>query len=229
MISIKHSNRRLHNWLLYNIGDTFRKRYSIYYKKHIVDLGCGESPYKNYFLKFADKYTGVDWSNTIHNSGADVVSDLNIKINLEDNVADTIVSISVMEHLYDPQNFLFEASRILKTDGYFILQVPWQWHLHEEPHDFFRYTPHGLKHMLNKAGFIVHEVKPTTGLFTTQALKLNYFSLRLLPRNKFMKYLVALCLLPFWFVSQVIAPYLDKLDKNWNLETQGYYVLAQKD
>jgi len=122
-----HSNRGLHNWLVYDIGDRFLEKYSKYIKGHLVDLGCGEAPYKKYFMQFADNYTGVDWSNTFHNSAADVVSNLNEKIDLPNESADTIVSLSVMEHLCEPQIFLNESYRVLKRGGYMILQVPWQW------------------------------------------------------------------------------------------------------
>jgi len=112
-----HSNRDLANWLVYDIGDRFLEKYSQYIKGHLVDLGCGEAPFKNYFLQFADKYTGVDWTKTLHNSKADVVSDLNVKIELPDNFADTLISLSVMEHLCEPQIFLNESYRILKNGG----------------------------------------------------------------------------------------------------------------
>lgn len=112
-----HSNKGLVNWLVYEIGDRFLIKYSKYINGHLVDLGCGEAPYKEYFLQFADNYTGVDWSNTFHNSGADVVSSLNEKIELPDKSADTLISLSVMEHLCEPQVFLNEAFRILKRGG----------------------------------------------------------------------------------------------------------------
>jgi ubiquinone/menaquinone biosynthesis C-methylase UbiE len=112
-----HSNRGWHNWVIYNIGDKFLEKYSKHLKGHLVDLGCGEAPFKNYFLQFADKYTGVDWLNAFHNSGINVVSDLNVGINLDDEVADSIISLSVMEHLCEPQVFLNESYRILKKGG----------------------------------------------------------------------------------------------------------------
>ncbi len=112
-----HNNKDLVNWLVYEISDRFLIKYSKYIKGHLVDLGCGEAPYKEYFLQFATKYTGVDWSNTLHNSKADVVSNLNEKIELPDELADTVISLSVMEHLCEPQVFLNEAFRILKRGG----------------------------------------------------------------------------------------------------------------
>jgi len=65
----------------------------------LVDLGCGTAPHKDFFLQYADQYIGVDWTNTLHDSKADVISNLNEKVELPDNYADTIISLSVMEHL----------------------------------------------------------------------------------------------------------------------------------
>ena len=158
-----HNNRGWHNWLLYNIGDKFLDKYSKYYKGTFVDLGCGTAPFKEYFLNYCDKYIGVDWTKTQHNSKADIVSDLNKSIELEDDMADTVISLSVMEHLCEPQLFLNESYRILKQGGAMVLQVPWQWYAHEAPHDYFRYTPYGLKYMFEKAGFVDIEVEAQCG------------------------------------------------------------------
>ena len=151
-----HNNKNFHNWLVYRIGDKYLDKYNHLYRGTLVDLGCGEAPYKDYFLQFAKKYIGVDWTKTLHNSKADIISDLNRKVELDDDYADTIISISVMEHLCEPQVFLNEAFRVLKNDGTMILQLPWQWHLHEAPYDYFRYSSYGLKYMLKKANQIFY-------------------------------------------------------------------------
>ena len=193
-----------------------------------MDLGCGEAPFKDYFLQFSDSYIGVDWTKTLHNSKADIVSNLNEKIELDDETADTIISLSVMEHLCEPQIFLHESYRILKTGGIMILQVPWQWHVHEAPHDYFRYTPYGLKYMFEKAGFINIKVEAHTGFFTTWIVKFNYFSMRFIRGHKLFRWLLKAILIPIWTIGQLLAPYLDKLDRNWAAETQGYFVMARK-
>ncbi len=223
-----HSNRGWDNWLIYNIGDRFLEKYSKYYKGKLYDLGCGEAPYKEYFLQYSDSYVGVDWTKTLHNSRADIVSDLNKKIELEDAVADTIVSLSVMEHLCEPQIFLNEAYRILKKDGNMILQVPWQWWIHEAPHDYFRYTPYGLEYMFKKAGFYDIKVEAQTGFFTMWLMKINYFSSRLVRGPKLLRWLIKIVLIPFWTLNQLIAPFLDGLDGAWEAESQGYFVHAKK-
>lgn len=226
--SKSHSNRGWHNWLLYDINDKFLEKYSKYYKGNLYDLGCGEAPYKEYFLQYVDSYVGVDWTKTLHYLRADVVSDLNKKIELDDAVADTIISLSVMEHLCEPQIFLNESYRILKKDGVMILQVPWQWWIHESPYDFFRYTPYGLKYMFKKAGFSDIKVEAQSGFFTMWFMKINYFSNRFVRGPKLLRWIIMVVLIPFWTFNQIIAPILDKLDRNWKAESQGYFVYAKK-
>ncbi len=226
-----HRNRQPYNWLVYHNLDKSLEKHSKYYKGILVDLGCGEAPYKEYFLQYADKYVGVDWSNTLHNFKADIVSDLNEKIELEDDYADTVVSISTIEHLREPENFLKEANRILKQNGYFILQVPWQWRVHEAPYDFFRYTPYGLTYLFEKAGFNVLEINAVGGFFAMMFLKTNYFTLRFIRGPKFLKTIVKTLLIPFWTINQIAAMILDGIDKEKFklIEAPGYFVVAQKE
>ncbi len=223
-----HSNRQWYNWLVYNIADKFLEKYSKYYKGILVDLGCGEAPYKEYFLQYADKYIGVDWTNTLHNSKADVLSNLNEKVNLPDEYADTVVSLSVIEHLFEPQAFLNECYRIMKKGGTLVLQAPFQWWIHEAPYDYFRYTPYAFKYMLDKAGFVDIKIEPQSGFFTMWLLKFNYFTLRFIKDPKPFRTIIKFILWIIWNLNQFTAPLLDKLDKRWNLETSGYFVIAKK-
>jgi predicted TPR repeat methyltransferase len=64
-ISQNHPNRQSHNWLVYDLSDKCLYNLKGHIKGHVYDLGCGEMPYKEWFLKHADKYTGVDWSLSI--------------------------------------------------------------------------------------------------------------------------------------------------------------------
>ena len=223
-----HSNKKPYNWLIYDISDKWLESYSKYYKGTLVDLGCGEAPHKNYFLQYVNKYIGVDWTNTLHNSKADIISDLNKKIEIENDFADTIISLSVMEHLCEPQIFLNESYRILKKDGTIILGVPWMWWIHEAPHDYFRYTPYGLKYMFEKAGYKDIQVQPTTGFFSMWFLKMNYFSLKWIKGSKIRRTFTKAFLIPFWYSSQKLAPWLDNKHRGWSLESTGFFVVAKK-
>ena len=227
-VSKSHSNRKLHNWLVYNIGDKFLLKNRSLYKGVMYDLGCGEAPYKEFFLQYADQYVGVDWAGSFHETKADVAADLNKPIPIDSQVADTVISLSVMEHLSEPQNMLNEAYRILKPGGNMIIQVPWQWWIHEAPYDFFRYTPYGLNYMLEKSGFTDIVVEAQSGFFTTWVMKFNYFTRRFVRGPKIIRACIIAILLPIWWLGQVLAPFLDNLDRNWALEASGYYVTARK-
>lgn len=227
-ISRHHSNRRAHNWLIYNIGDQHLLKYCQHFKGTLYDLGAGESPYKDFFLQYADQYIAVDWAGSYHDTKADIAADLNLPLPIGSEVADSVVSLSVMEHLCEPQTMLNEAFRILKPGGGIVLQVPWQWWIHEAPYDFFRYTPYGLKYLFEKAGFVDVVVAPQSGFFTVWILKINYFSQRLIRGPRLIRWAIKALLLPFWYLGQIAAPLLDKLDRNWALETSGYYVTAKK-
>jgi SAM-dependent methyltransferase len=228
MISYSHSNRRAHNWLIYDISDRFLQKHANYYHGVLYDLGCGESPFRDFFLRYAQQYVGVDWAGSNHATKADIAADLNKPIPVESEVADTVVSLSVMEHLCEPQVMLNEAFRILKPGGGIVLQVPWQWWIHEAPYDFFRYSPYGLKYLFGKAGFVDVVVEPQSGFFTMWLLKMNYFSLRFVRGPKPLRWMIKAGLIPFWYLGQKLAPLLDKLDRNWAAEASGYYVTARK-
>lgn len=223
-----HSNRRAHNWLAYKTNDALLEKYAPLYRGVLYDFGCGESPYRAFFLQYAERYVGVDWAGSPHDTRADIAADLNEPIPIDSEVADTIVSLSVLEHLREPGRMLSEAFRILKPNGALILQVPWQWRIHEAPHDYFRYTPFGLRYLLQKAGFARIEVVPQSGFFTMLVLKLNYFSNRLVRGPLPVRWLTRALLWPFWTLGQWVAPTLDKLDRHRTAESIGYFVTASK-
>lgn len=73
---------------------------------------------------------------------------------------DIVYSHSVMEHLVAPWQVVVEASKVLKTGGYFIAYVPTTWALHAEPWDFWRMSGHAWHGLLNAfTGFKILEVE----------------------------------------------------------------------
>jgi len=223
-----HGNRKAYNWLSYDCGDHFLVQNTNRFRGTLYDLGSGEAPYREWLLQYADTYVGVDWSDSLHDIKADVVANLNEPLPINDEVADTVVSLSVLEHLCEPQQMLSEAYRILRPGGGLVLQVPWQWWIHEAPYDYFRYTPYGLRYLLERAGFTEICVEPQAGFFTMITMKLNYFSLRLIRGPRPLRLLLRGFFGIAWYLGQRTAPLLDRLDRNWALETTGYFVTAAK-
>ena len=107
-------------------------------------------------------------------------------------------------------------------------QTPALFWIHEEPHDYFRYTPFALQKILSNAGFQVILTEAQGGFFSTLALKINYFSLRLIKGPTLMKSISRCLLWPLWQVAQCAALLLDTLDRHPELETHAYFVVARK-
>jgi 2-polyprenyl-3-methyl-5-hydroxy-6-metoxy-1,4-benzoquinol methylase len=220
-------NYSTHNWSLkVKINKLVSQRFEEI-KGSVIDLGCGLRPFELDILNYADTYTGVDWINSLHDSKADIIADLNQPLVIDSQSFDSVVSFEVLEHLCEPQMMLKEANRILKKDGVLILSMPFQWWVHEEPWDYQRFTRYGLEYQLKKAGFTDIVIEETTGFWLMWILKLNYQSMRLIRGPRLVKKTTKALLVPFWFSNQWTAIYLDKIWRE-DKETAGYVVTARK-
>jgi SAM-dependent methyltransferase len=61
---------------------------------------------------------------------------------------DVILAAEVLEHLTEPQRALANMRAMLAPGGRLIVTVPFIFPIHDAPHDYFRYTRHGLEMLL---------------------------------------------------------------------------------
>ena len=87
-------------------------------QRHPLRSRLREAPYRAFFEQYVDRYIGIDWSESLHEIHADIIAKLNAPLPMASEFADTVVSISVLEHLCEPQIMLGEACRILKPGGF---------------------------------------------------------------------------------------------------------------
>ena len=153
---------------LYITLEAFRvlSTHKSYLHGHLVDLGCGDVPYYEWYKDEVNKITCVDWSRGGHGTKhTDIFADLNKPLPLTTESADCVLLTSVLEHIHEPELLLKEIQRILRKGGYLILSVPFLYHLHEEPFDYYRYTPHGLRHLAKKTGLGIISLTHYGGAF----------------------------------------------------------------
>jgi SAM-dependent methyltransferase len=125
----------------------------------LLDFGCGRKPYENLFA--VSQYIGLDLEQTGHdhrNSKVDVYYD-GKHIPFPDESFDALFCGEVLEHVFDPELILPEMRRVLKPGATALLTVPFCWNEHEIPYDYARYSSFGIRHLLEKNGFEVTEVK----------------------------------------------------------------------
>ena len=190
----------------------------------VLDAGAGEGQYARYFRK--QRYCGVDlgvgdaaWNY----KRLDAVADL-AALPFRDCTFDAAVHIVTIEHLPEPGRALEEMARALAPGGLLLVAAPHEWEVHQTPHDYFRYTRHGLEYLLNRAGFEVREMRPAGGYFRLLARRLlnglQFFS----GGARWVLFLpAAVVLVP----PALILPWLDFLDRDRNF-TLGYLCTARR-
>lgn len=128
----------------------------------VVDVGCGTAPYRSMFSH--TRYVGVEVVSASKfgsaKGGADVLYD-GRRLPMADESADHILCNQVLEHVFEPVEFLQELRRILRPHGRIMLTVPFIWDEHEQPYDFARYSSFGLTHLAGKSGLEIIEARRT--------------------------------------------------------------------
>jgi SAM-dependent methyltransferase len=147
----------------------------------LLDVGCGDKPYEHIFAPYVTEYVGVEYAEvfeTTQSSKRERRPDFYYDgrtLPFESRSFDTVLSVQVLEHTPHPQTVVNEMGRVAKKGGLVIVHVPFSFRLHEEPNDFFRYTPHGLTSMFDKAGIDVEAVWPMGGVWSVVGHKVNSY------------------------------------------------------
>jgi ubiquinone/menaquinone biosynthesis C-methylase UbiE len=145
----------------------------------LLDAGAGDCHWRQYFP--SAKYLGMDLAvgdSEWDYSQLDITGDLR-NIPLTENSVDTIICIEVLEHLPEPWKVITEFNRVLSKKGYLFLTCPQSHHQHQVPYDFFRYTPFGLRSLLESNGFEVLKIKPQLGNFNHIYSEFSYSAKKL--------------------------------------------------
>lgn len=180
----------------------------------LLDVGCGNRPYQSMFEGKIASYTGCDIVQSSEQN-VDVICDVST-LPFPSDSFQTVLSTQVIEHVADTEKLIDEEFRVLASGGHLILAAPMYWYLHEEPHDFFRFTKYGLRYVLEKAGFQIVRIFPNGGKWAV----LGQVVVHTLEGGRFYR-------TPIIRASNRLFAWLD--DKKFNdISTLNYVVVAQK-
>jgi SAM-dependent methyltransferase len=216
--------KEIKNLMINRIHDRQLKRFaSKYLTGRLIDIGCGTKPYKDLLTPYITKHIGIDHKDTLHDTSNIDRFGTAYELPAEDNEFDCALCTAVLEHLEEPELALKECYRVLKQGGVAIYSVPFIWHLHEEPRDFYRFSKYGLKYLFEKTGFEIIEIKALSGFWITFGQLFVYNIYRF--NRGFLKYIP---IIPAAGLAiQGISYLLDRIDKTeqW---TWMYIVVAKK-
>jgi SAM-dependent methyltransferase len=135
----------------------------------VLDIGCRSRPYEELVERAGGRYIGLDLPRAKSARGHADVWGSGTRLPFRDKWFDAVLNTQVIDDIPDPGKLLREARRVLKPGGHLVLTVSKSWALHDEPHDYWRFTSHGLRYLLNDAGFINVEIEPRCGTWAMLA------------------------------------------------------------
>ncbi len=170
----------------------------------ILDLGCGNSPYRSLFPK--SDYRRADLATT-----PDIDYVIGPHSDIPGEHFDMVLSTQVLEHVNDPESYLEIALKSLKSGGRLILTTHGMYEEHACPYDFHRWTALGLKNLLTKCGFIEVKVwKVSTRQRAIAYLILQHFGLIGLKRRSVVGVVAAVCNKILQFSAPLMHWWLDR-------------------
>jgi len=190
----------------------------------VLDVGCGEKPYKSWFLSI-DQYIGIDISN---NQYVDYKIEKGKPWPIDNDSINVVFCSQVFEHVNDLPLIMAEINRVLKPGGAIIASVPFIYYEHGAPNDYWRFSKFGLLELFKD--YDVKKVKLQGGVGSTIGLLLLGFLEIFTTQNKLTRFIKAL-LLPIWIgfsaIVNIIGVLIDHLDRT-NVFYSNVLIVVEK-
>jgi ubiquinone/menaquinone biosynthesis C-methylase UbiE len=139
---------------------------------------------------------------------------------------DHTVAFQVLEHHINPEELIKEMYRITKPGGLIFLTVPFLGGIHEEPHDYQRYTKFGLAHLFDAYKSKILILESYGSIASTISTLLNEELCNFANINR-MNYFISLILYPPLLIIQYLSLFIDLFIKSDHI-VRGYLILVKK-
>jgi SAM-dependent methyltransferase len=200
--------------------DRFIQRHAS--NQRTLDIGAQNGPYAALFPRRValDVQRGV---------GVQIIGDAQL-LGIRDASFDVVLCTEVLEHLPEPQRAIDEMFRVLTPGGQLLLTTRFLFPIHDAPHDYFRFTKYGLRHLLRR--FEIVTLEEETDAVGTIAVLLQRLGMQAetLHRTSFRAVwlLAAQAARPFSFL--ITQEYGDsrRLTREHGIMTSGYHVACRK-
>ena len=214
-LSKKASRKNLDNF----IKISFNKEIAKNRTSKVLNVGSGGN-LENLIKKNFDDVFSIDIDKDRKPDQIIDICDENFekKINYKPSL---VCCFEVLEHTKNPPKAIQNIYNILKKDDFFLVSVPFNFHIHDEPNDFFRFTHFGLKMLFND--FAEVEIKKRNGWL--ESIFVNI--IRLEKEKNILSKIIGKM---FILIYTILLPLIILIQKIITSEklTTGYYVEAKK-
>tara|TARA_B100001029_G_C14987453_1_gene409881 strand:- start:182 stop:856 length:675 start_codon:yes stop_codon:yes gene_type:complete len=136
-------------------------------------------------------------------------------------IPDVICCFEVLEHIKSPEEAVNNLFKLSDAKTKILVSVPFNFPIHDEPNDYFRFTKYGIKHLFKE--FSTIEIIERDGWID------NIFVF--ITRLKFSKnYILKGISVLFILIYHIIFPLTDVIQKLLKFKniTTGYFIVAKK-
>ena len=134
---------------------------------------------------------------------------------------DIVTIIEVLEHVENPFLAIENIEKILGKNKLCICSVPFNFHIHDEPYDYFRFTYYGLKKLFSN----FESIKITNRNGWLESIFVNF--IRLYKEKNFISKITGAIFTIFYFFFYPLIILIQKIIVS-NKLTTGYFVVAKK-
>jgi SAM-dependent methyltransferase len=179
-----------------------RKELSGKSQLRLLDVGCGDKPYRAFFAPYCDLHVGVDGypgAQVDHVAPAE-------RLPFDRESFDVVLCTQVLQHTDDPAQSVREIHRVLAPGGVCIVSTHGTFIYHPHPVDYWRWTSAGLEKLFRDAGFREVSVVGTEGIASSIGCLASYYLATFCERVGWLHWMSA------WLVTPVswVAPRIDR-------------------
>lgn len=131
-------------------GNAWLRQHAAGVEGDVLSIGSGHDRdkeggrYRDYFARAASYTTSeIDPA-----AGCDLVLDVRSMPEVRDAAYDCVYASCVLEHVDDVGAAVAEITRVLKPGGTLLVCLPFREAIHGAPHDYWRFTEHGIRWLL---------------------------------------------------------------------------------
>lgn len=212
-----------------------------------LEIGCGDKKVES-LLPSDCQYIGTDylgWGEKVNGESA-AINDFAVpwrpcpmiwadgaRLPFKDGAIDTLIALQTLEHIPFIGEVFFEAGRVLKEGGCFLISIPWFFRLHggeKDEGDYGRYTKNAIKAYAEKNSLLLEEEFCNTSFLQAVLATTNQYLVRIIFEkfsSRISHLLLGILFAPVFFVSNMISLVFQGKDRRWAL--CYFFVLRKQD